>query len=233
MTAPPTPVRSIVHAQRENGSLADELAMGAQTAAQLGLVPFALIHAKWSPSVQIIKHLDDPQMSEAAKGVALVVVDVDVWKDAELEANGLNQRAVPTLFRLDGNGHAVPGASITGGAWDDNTPENMAPPLGAFFRKHGAGTEPSGARVRAGGDGGSAATSGSADPQPTSPVVGVLLLVVAAALIGVGIYLGTLRDKDTGADVDRDAIAENVRKAAAAAAASAAARRGAHSPSSK
>jgi hypothetical protein len=38
------------------------------------------------------------------------------------------------FFKLDASGKPT-GDRIDGGAWGDNVPENMAPPLKAFFAK--------------------------------------------------------------------------------------------------
>lgn len=74
--------------------------------------------------------MGDPRMKAAFKGTYIVHLDVDAW-GSKLAAAKLSAGSVPVFFALDAAGK--PRGSINGGAWDANTPENMAPKLEAFF----------------------------------------------------------------------------------------------------
>jgi hypothetical protein len=198
-----------------------------------------MAHATWSPSQLILKHLDHEEVAAATHGVALFVVDIDVWGADGLLAHGLDARVVPALWLLDETGAPVHDATITGAAWKANTPENMAPPLGAFFRKHGASAPPSPpgpspadevaneapiehprARAAAGplpAPASSPSTPATTEPKPMHPAVGIGVFVAAALLIGGVLCLGLSSEKDEPKrSKQADAIAEQVRKAGAA-----------------
>ena len=66
-----------------------------------------------------------------AARVPWIALDLDDWPSAELGALGYKTGSIPVFFAVDENGKAK-GRSIDGGAWGDNIPENMAPPLAAF-----------------------------------------------------------------------------------------------------
>ncbi len=73
--------------------------------------------------------LSDPRMREALRGVRLVHVDADIFHD-ELPENRIPHDKLPT-FAIIGVGGA-PRDCIDGSEWGADTPENMAPILGAF-----------------------------------------------------------------------------------------------------
>ncbi len=70
-------------------------------------------------------------MVDAFDGIYLIRLDVDEWGWENLPEFG-DVPAIPVFFRLDANGHPT-GDQIDGGAWGENIPENMAPPLKEFF----------------------------------------------------------------------------------------------------
>lgn len=74
-----------------------------------------------------------PLILDALKGADVIRLDLDEW-DAQLEGAGLKVKAVPIFFALDDKGRPT-GRTIDGSAWGADTPENMAPPLKAFFSK--------------------------------------------------------------------------------------------------
>ena len=51
-----------------------------------------------------------------------------------LASLAMSPNAIPVFYKLDANGKPT-GDKIDGGAWGDNIPDNMAPPLKAFFAK--------------------------------------------------------------------------------------------------
>ncbi len=68
-------------------------------------------------------------MEDAFEGMYIIQVDVDVWG---FPPDGWDFKYIPVFYALDSNGNST-GEMIDGGAWGDNIPENMAPPLKAFF----------------------------------------------------------------------------------------------------
>lgn len=116
-------------------SLAATLAEQAAAAVQAGKKPHAYLHADWCPPcVEIAKYRNDPQMTAAFAGTHIIAIDVDRVDAKQVEAAGMKIAVLPIFYRLDDTGRPT-GASIDGGAWGDNIPANMAPPLGAFFAK--------------------------------------------------------------------------------------------------
>ena len=92
------------------------------------------IGATWcDPCRQLKRYRHDPRMVDAFAGSVIVVLDADEWHDEELDVLKLSDGTLPVFFAVDAHGKAL-GPSINGGAWGDNIPENMAPPLKRFFR---------------------------------------------------------------------------------------------------
>ena len=116
--------------------LADSLAAFTRDAKAAGLKPFAYLHASWCGPCKAIEktHAADAQMTDAFKGTAIALIDIDAADPKALSAQGLDTQTIPVFFRLDASGKPT-GDKIDGGAWGDNVPDNMAPPLKAFFAK--------------------------------------------------------------------------------------------------
>jgi hypothetical protein len=112
------------------------LAEQAQLAVKAGKKPHAYMHASWCGPCNAIDKTrkTDPQMKAAFAGTHIISVDIDKMPKDQLEAAGMKFDAIPVFYRLDDKGHPT-GATIDGGAWGDNIPANMAPPLTAFFAK--------------------------------------------------------------------------------------------------
>lgn len=70
-------------------------------------------------------------MLAAFKNIYLIRVDVDQW-GWDHEASGFYVPVIPIFFKVNEKGQST-GEVIDGGAWGENIPENMAPPLDAFF----------------------------------------------------------------------------------------------------
>ncbi len=121
-----------VDATKSAGPLASQLVAAARAATASGRQPIAYLHADWCPPCNAIDAtIHDPQMAAAFAGTYVLRIDHDAFT-TELAGVGLDVGALPTLVKLDDEGRST-GATIAGGAWGDNVPENMAPPLRAFF----------------------------------------------------------------------------------------------------
>jgi hypothetical protein len=72
-------------------------------------------------------------MLDAFKGVYLISVDVDEWGWGA-PGTGYDVPGVPIFFGVAPDGRPD-GRVIDGNAWGENIPENMAPPLEAFFHQ--------------------------------------------------------------------------------------------------
>ena len=181
------------------GSLEEQLAAWAREAAASRRVACIYLTAGWCPpSVLLEKSLTHPLMARALRGVNFATYDVDDSADA-LQAAGFPAHTIPAFFVLGADGKRV-GAPITGAAWGENTPENMAPPLERFFdtpRAELGGSLPSpqvvaelmeSARSRAQPVAQPAAVQANS-PAPSSKlplllVVGLVLLALAVAFLG-------------------------------------------------
>ncbi|MEO8464214.1 MAG: hypothetical protein ABI640_02655 [Gammaproteobacteria bacterium] len=125
----PVPVVVLEPAQ---GKLPDLLRREVANASAQHRVPFLQITAEWCvPCKKLRASLGDPLMQDAFDGTYIIRVDADAWKK-ELKAAGFDHPAIPVFFAVDA--HAMPtGAKIDGGAWGEDIPQNMAPPLKRFF----------------------------------------------------------------------------------------------------
>jgi thiol:disulfide interchange protein len=117
-------------------SLSDQLVAQLAAARQSGKKAYAYLHAAWcEPCVQIEKTRGvDPKMKAAFAPAYIIAIDIDKVDAKQVEALGMKGSVIPIFYRLDASGRAT-GDSIDGGAWGDNIPDNMAPPLAAFFAK--------------------------------------------------------------------------------------------------
>jgi thiol-disulfide isomerase/thioredoxin len=124
---------SLVALHPEQGELKAMLTAHAGRAAAIDRNPFVEFSADWCPPcVALANSLTDQRMVDAFRGTYIIRLDFDEWKD-RLSGTGFTVVGVPTFFELDGAG-APTGRVITGAAWGEDIPENMAPTLRAFFR---------------------------------------------------------------------------------------------------
>ena len=117
----------------DGGPLKTQLADGAAKAKARGLTAYAELRADWcDPCVALEKSMSDPRMIDAFAGTYVMHLDVDEWSAKDVEGTGLKASVIPIFYALDGDGKPT-GRTIDGGAWGENVPENMAPPLKKFF----------------------------------------------------------------------------------------------------
>lgn len=175
----------------EQGPVSEQLSAWSRRARAAGRVPCAYLTASWCPpSVKLECSLSDPRMQRALREVEAATFDIDEWSTPLTEA-GFAVRTVPVFFILDGDGKPT-GASITGAAWGENVPEEMAPPLERFFdAARGARPAPAVPEARA---------SGGSRLRGTLMVVGAVAAIVGAAWLKVS---SDERDSRAQADSER------------------------------
>ena len=134
--APDAPARfSITLIPPSDAALADVLKEQAGRAKELHQKPYAYFYADWcGPCKALRKSLDDrdPLMMDAFEGTYIIQLDADTW-GKQLAGTKFTVKAIPVLFELKEDGQPT-GRKIDGGAWAEDIPKNMAPPLKAFFR---------------------------------------------------------------------------------------------------
>lgn len=164
---------AITEVRPSDGSLQSTLADAHRKAASRGLAAYAQVYADWCAPCRAFRAvLDDPQMVASRRGVYLVRVEYDAWKDPVRALAG-GDVSVPYLFEILPDGAA--GRWIDGRAWGEDTAANIAPVLQGFFHE-GQGNAARPPLVS--GPGGAAApgqvaapTGGSGAPQVTGAPV--------------------------------------------------------------
>ena len=97
---------------------------------------FAEFRADWcGPCKKLEESMDDPCIQQAFAGVYLVRLEHGDWED-DAEGAGFAIDSIPAFFEIDESGKST--RMITGGAWGEDTPENMAKTLDEFFHAAGA-----------------------------------------------------------------------------------------------
>ena len=114
--------------------LAKRLAHEHSVAAKQGRKPYVMVYSDaCPPCVSLRNSLNTSQMKEAFRGVHLILLDNEIW-ETHLDALGMKSGSFPRIHELTDNGQASPRV-ITGEAWDEDIPKNMAPPLQHFLRQ--------------------------------------------------------------------------------------------------
>ena len=116
-------------------SLKQAIQRAARQASSRGHVPVVFVGRRDCEPCEAVKHYrTDPRMQDALEGTSVVEVDLfNIATTQDLSDLGILPGAVPVFYVFDYAGH-YSGLTISGGAWGDDIPENMAPPLKAFFR---------------------------------------------------------------------------------------------------
>jgi len=123
---------SVIRIEPGPAKVKDILKAEAQKAAALGRRPYVEFYADWCPPCNAIKkNLGDPRIVEAFAGTYIIKLNTDDWGE-KLSGTGLYVPGIPAFYELDANGKPT-GRMITGAAWDEDVPANIAPPMKAFF----------------------------------------------------------------------------------------------------
>jgi thiol-disulfide isomerase/thioredoxin len=102
------------------------------TAIKGGRTPIVELGATWcGPCKHVAASLGDARMKDAFAGMYVIRLDIDQWKE-KLAPLGFDASAIPAFFPINDQGKVI-GPKIDGGAWGEDIPENMAPPLKKFF----------------------------------------------------------------------------------------------------
>jgi hypothetical protein len=113
-------------------SLQDQLAELRTNELAAGRIPIVETTATWCVACkEIASTIDDPLLQRALTNVTLVEVDTDEF-GAELGSLKMETDAIPYFFKIDSAARATD--AISGDEWDENTPVNEAPVLGAFAK---------------------------------------------------------------------------------------------------
>lgn len=124
---------TLVRLKASDGQLEPLLKAEVQKAKQQKRQPFVEFYADWCPPCQALRqNLSDPRMIEAFEGTYIIQLNLDEWK-GQLSQTDFVVPGIPMFFEIDEAGKPT-GRVITGGAWGEDIPENMAPPLKSFFR---------------------------------------------------------------------------------------------------
>ncbi len=113
--------------------LAALLEAESEDATRQNLQPYVYFSAEWcGPCKAIKKHMKHRDMQDAFHGTYIIEADVDEWTGDRAMVD-FDVSSIPRYYRLTSEGENT-GSMIGGDAWGDNIPENMAPPLKAFFQ---------------------------------------------------------------------------------------------------
>jgi thiol-disulfide isomerase/thioredoxin len=123
---------SVIVIEEGSAKVKDILQAEAVKAAALGRDPYIEFYADWCPPCNAIKkNLDDPLMVEAFAGTYIIKLNTDVWGD-KLSDLEIYVPGIPAFYELDENGKPT-SRMITGAAWGEDIPANIAPPMKVFF----------------------------------------------------------------------------------------------------
>jgi thiol-disulfide isomerase/thioredoxin len=123
---------TVVRVGESKEKLLDILRVEAKKASDLGRKPYVEFYADWCPPCNAIReNLSDERMIDAFTGTYIIEVDWDYW-ERKLPGTGFYIPGVPAFYEVGTDGSPT-GRMITGAAWGEDIPENIAPPMKDFF----------------------------------------------------------------------------------------------------
>ena len=128
---------TLVRLHPQDGDLQTMLATEAQKAIALGYMPVVYFDATWCPPCWAIADALDEKnqlMLDAYEGTYIIKLDVDEWGWKDDKVENFNFDGIPAYFKLDADGNQT-GDVITGFAWGEDIPENIAPVMDDFFHR--------------------------------------------------------------------------------------------------
>lgn len=135
--APPADKVVVVDLKPSAGKLETLLVSEIAKAKAQHRTPFVEFGATWcGPCKSLKAALGDPLMIDAFAGTYVIRLDVDEWK-GQTGPLGFDTKAIPVFYAVNDSGKPK-GPKIDGGAWGEDIPANMAPPLKKFFTANGA-----------------------------------------------------------------------------------------------
>lgn len=118
-----------------DGELSAQLAVEAAKAKARHRTAYVQFYADWcGPCRQLHESLSNPMMADAFKGTQMLRLNYDIWEGKYAKAS-FDPKCIPIFYAIDETGKPT-GKSIHAGAWAENIPTNMAPPLKTFFTKN-------------------------------------------------------------------------------------------------
>ncbi len=123
----------------EDGNLKEGLAKHAKLAAAKGQRAFIYgCSTILPPSVAINNSLENPLMQAAFAETYIIRLDVHEWgapgADVLLKEASVSLNKCPVFMAVTQEGTAA-GPQLASDAWEENSPDNMAPKLKAFFQE--------------------------------------------------------------------------------------------------
>jgi hypothetical protein len=119
----------------KSGSVKEIIINEVGKANKFGQKPFVFITASWCIHCRALKEsMNDKRMIDAFTGTYIIEIDKDIWEQ-QLSKIKIFVRGIPAFIGVNSEGMST-GKSVTGAVWDDDIPENMAPPLKAFFQSN-------------------------------------------------------------------------------------------------
>jgi thiol-disulfide isomerase/thioredoxin len=123
---------TVVRVGKTKEKLLDIIKVEAKKAFDLGRQPYVEFYADWCPPCNAIReNLSDERMIDAFSGTYIIKVDLDFW-ESKLSGTGIYVSGIPAFYEIDSDGNPT-GRMITGAAWGEDVPENIAPPMKEFF----------------------------------------------------------------------------------------------------
>jgi hypothetical protein len=189
--------------------LQEALVEQANVAREAKRIAITMTYATWAPpAVAIVRGVqDDDSMRAALDGFHLVLVSDDHLDAAK--KLGVRAAVVPALQKLEADGTVATENVLTGAAWGENVPAEMAPKIAAWADRLRAAVPLVAATPKRPDRVDPAGTAGTPAPAGMPAWQGVLLVV-----LGLGLLVAAATWKVMGDASDKRDRNEEIRKRA-------------------